>query len=479
MDASTIPLADDFPVATRADWLAAVEWTLKGAGIDSLAGRTPDGLDVRALYTAADAPGRTAFLPAPRGAERAWDVRAAVAHPDPARANSQILEALAGGAGSVLVTIDPAGAGGVAVGSAEDLERLLDGVKLDLAPVALDAGFLGREGAQWLAAAAKASPAAPLALHLDPIGALAASGASPGPVEGHLAAAADLATRQADIYPRASHFLASGRAVHEAGGSPAAELAFAAACALAYAKALTAAGLPLATAFERIVLGLSVDQDALTSIAKLRAARIVWARIAGACGAAAPARIEARSSGRMLTRADPWTNLVRLTGAAFAAAVGGADAVIVGAFTDAIGSPTPPARRLALATQLIAMEEAHLGAVADPLGGAWAIEALTDDLARAAWSRFTAIEAAGGVVQALKSGAVAGEVDAERAVLKARLASGEIAIVGVTEFVNAAPTAPHIEAVAPRAAAAADPRLPGPDSHCPPLAPIHLEDLVA
>ena len=479
MNAPTLALAADFPPAARADWLALVEKTLKGAGLASLAGRTPDGLAVEPLYTADDAPVAAAFPTAPRDGERAWDIRAAIAHPDPAHANAQILEALAGGASSILITIDPAGVEGVAIGSGQALEGLLEGVALDIAPIALDAGFLGAGCAEWLAAAAKASPAAGPAFHLDPLTAFAATGASPGPIESHLIAGAGLAARLAETYPKASLYRASGRVVHEAGGTPAQELAFAAAAALSYAKALVRAGLAIEAAFARVTLGLAVDGDALASIAKLRAARLIWTRITGACGVAGRARIEALSSRRMLTRADPWTNLVRLTAAGFAAVVGGADAVVLGAFTDAIGLPTAQARRLARNTSLILMEEAHLGRVADPMAGTWAVEALTADLARAAWTRFTAIEAAGGLAEALRAGLIVGQIDEARANLKAALACGETKIVGVTDFPGGAVGAVAIEPDAKISAQAPDPRLPGPDSHCPALVPIRLEALAA
>ncbi len=260
----------------------------------------------------------------------------------------------------------------------------------------------------------KASPAAPLAFHLDPLGAFAGAGASPGPIESHLIAAANTAARLSTTHPGASLFLASGVVVHEAGGTAAEELAFALAAALGYAKALVRAGLSMEAALGGIVLGLTTDVDPLLSIAKLRAARILWTRFTQACGAPRPATIEARSSGRMLTRADPWTNLVRLTAAAFAAAVGGADAIVLGAFTDALGAPAPFAERLARNTQLILMEEGHVGAAIDPAGGAGAFEALTIDLARVAWEQFTVIEAAGGVVAALREGLIARETATAR-----------------------------------------------------------------
>jgi methylmalonyl-CoA mutase len=375
--------------------------------------------------------------------------------------------------------LDPTGERGVAVGSADALGRVLEGVLTDLAPVALDAGFLGPVCADWLAGVAKASPVAPLALHLDPLSAFARGGASPGPIEAHLVAAAQVAARLAEIYPKASLFLASGGVAHEAGGSPAWELALAVTAALTYARAMTRAGLTRADAFRRIVLGLSVDADAFASIVKIRAARVLWTKITAACAVEAPAHVESRSSDRMLTRADPWTNLVRLTSAGFAAAVGGADAVILANFTDAIGLPSPLARRMARNTQLVLMEEAHIGAVADPAAGAWAIEAQTDDLARAAWVCIAAIEAAGGVVEALRSGIVANAVATSRAALEDAIATKSLRILGVTDFRDARPTPPEIDSADVTPTAAPDPRLPGPDSHCPPLSPVRFEDLAA
>ena len=179
------------------------------------------------------------------------------------------------GAQSLVIRIDPTGADRA---GASARPRIWRGCWTACcwmwhAPVALDAGFLGAKGADWLGAAAKGAPAARLAFHLDPLSALATQGESPGPVEAHLIAAATVAARLAEPYPKASLFLASGRAAHEAGGGEAAELAFALASALAYAKALVRAGLSMAEAFERIVIGLTVDADAFLSMAKLRAAR--------------------------------------------------------------------------------------------------------------------------------------------------------------------------------------------------------------
>jgi methylmalonyl-CoA mutase len=463
-------LAHSFPPASAADWRALVEKTLKGQPFESLAHATVEGLPIAPLY-GPEGLAPAAFAPRPHDAERPWEVRVPIGHPDPLRANGDLLRDLEGGAASAVVRIDPTGAAGVAVGSAEGLARVLEGVVLEVAPVALDAGFLGPRAADWLAAAAKGSPTALIAFHLDPLSAFAEAGASPGPVEAHLVSGATVASRLSDIHPQAGLFLASGRVVHEAGGGEALELAFAAAAATAYAKALVRAGLPMDRAWAGITLGLSADTDYFATLAKLRAARAVWTRLTAACGVAAPARIEARSSHRMLAAQDAWTNMLRLSAAAVGAALGGADAVVLGTFSDPLGRPTAFARRQSRNAQLVLMEEAHLGRVTDPAAGAGYVEALTDEIARAAWAEFQAIEAQGGLIEALAGGHVAAQVAKANA---AREAAGKPKIVGVTAFPPTQAAEIEVETPVVTPVEAPSPRLPGPDGHCPPLAPIRL-----
>ncbi|MCR5879320.1 methylmalonyl-CoA mutase family protein [Phenylobacterium sp. J367] len=457
-----------FPPASEDAWRVLVAKTLGEAPFESLQKTTVEGLPIQPLYPAADAP--AAFPPRPFDETRAWDVRTLTAQPDAARANAEILADLEGGAASTVVKIDPTGEAGVAVGSAEGLARVLQGVIVELAPVALDAGFLGPKAADWLGAVAKASPGAKLNLHMDPLSAFAETGASPGPIESHLVSAATVGVRLAETYPQAQLMLASGRVVHEAGGGEALEVAFAAASALAYAKALVRAGMPVRDALARITLGLSADADYFVTIAKLRAARAVFARLAIASGADGLARIEARTSRRMLAARDAWTNMIRLTAAGFGAAAGGADAVVLGAFTDAIGRPTAFARRQSRNAQLVLMEEAHIGRVADPAAGAGYIEALTDEIARAAWTKFQAIEAAGGIIAALTSGLIAREVDAANAARPAPK------LVGVNAFPPDKESPVEVDRSEPTAVDAPSPRLPGPDAACPPLAPIRIAE---
>ncbi len=476
MSGTILPLADDFAPPAREAWLRVVEKTLKGESFeDALVKHTADGLSIQPLYTADSAPDVVRDL-SPRDADRPWDLRMRVAHPDPRQAAAESLKDLEGGAASLLLAIDPTGRSGVAVGSAEDLAKALDGVMLDLAPVALDAGYLGPRAADWLGTLAKAAPNAPLSFHMDPLTTFAQTGASPGPIESHIISAATVAARLAATYGKAGLFLATGRAAHESGGSNTEELAVMTAAALAYAKAMVRAGLPIEDAFRRITLGVSLDGEYFTGIAKVRAARALWSRVTQACGVNVPARVEVRSSNRMLARADAWTNLLRLTSVGFAAAVGGADVVVLGAFTDAIGLPTAFARRQARNTQLVLMEESHLGRVADPAGGAWYLDTLTDQIAQAAWTGFQAIEAAGGIIAALQSGVIAEAVNAAREAQSKAYADKSRKILGVTVFPNADDKVPEVAVVDPAAFAVAgpDPRLPGPDSSCPPLPSIRF-----
>ena len=162
--------------------------------------------------------------------------------------------------------------------------------------------------------------------------------------------------------------------------------------------------------------------------------------------------------------------MIRLTAAGFGAADGGADGVVLGNFTAALGLPTEFARRQSRNAQLVLLEEAHVGRVADPAAGSGYVEALTDEIARAAWARFQTLEAAGGIVAALGAGQIAKAVEAAKA------CRPEPRIIGVTAFPPAKDTPVEVEIAAARPVAAPSTRLPGPDSGCPPLKPLRIAE---
>ncbi len=419
----------EFAVPTPLEWREAAVKALKERPLESLIHLDADHLATKPLYGAANG-GEPVFAPRPSDSEgRAWDVRALNEGEDADALNRAILTDLENGAASVLI------AGPVAA-DAGRLARALDGVALELAPVALDAGFDGVKAAEALSAVAKGSPRAKLAFHLDPISAYAEAGGAPGDFAAVMAETAKAAATHAATYPEATLFMASGRVAHEAGGSIAQELAFAASSAVAYVKAAVEAGLSAEAALKGVVLGVAVDQTYFDSLAKIRALRLVWASVSRAFGAEVPAIIEARSSRRMLSARDPWPNMLRLTAAGFAGAVGGADAVVLDGFTRAAGLPDDFAKRQARNTQLILMEESNLGRVDDPASGSWYLDARTRELAEAAWAEFQTYEAEGGVIACLEGGVIQPRIARARDMAEKAIKDGAAQIVGVTKFVD-------------------------------------------
>ena len=451
----------EFAVPTPLEWRDAAVKALKERPLESLIHLDADQLATKPLYGTANG-GEPVFAPRPSDSEgRAWDVRALNEGEDADALNRAILTDLENGAASVLI------AGPVAA-DAGRLARALDAVALELAPVALDAGFDGVKAAEALSAAAKGSPRAKLAFHLDPISAYAEAGGAPGDFAAIMAETATAAATHAATYPEATLFMASGRVAHEAGGSIAQELAFAASSAVAYVKAAVEAGLSVEAALKGVVLGVAVDQTYFDSLAKIRALRLIWASVSKAFGAEVPAIIEARSSRRMLSARDPWPNMLRLTAAGFAGAVGGADAVVLDGFTRAAGLPDDFAKRQARNTQLILMEESNLGRVDDPASGSWYLDARTRELAEAAWAEFQVYEAEGGVIACLQGGVIQPRIARARDMAEKAFKDGAAQIVGVTKFVDpdvrpapvtSAPAAPAavgtFEALAPVRFAAA------------------------
>lgn len=449
-----------FPAPDADRWAALARKALRDAPLEALTRFDGDRLAVPPLHMETGAP--SLFVPRSTQSDgRAWDLRAVVEATNPADANAAVRDELNGGAASVVIA-------GPGLADPDAMARVLDGVALETAPVGLDAGAEGAATAGALAVAAKGSPRARLMLHLDPASAFARTGGAPRGIEAEMAQAAATAARHADPYPAATLFLASGRVAHEAGGTIGQELGFAMASAANWLRAATAAGLPVARSLTGTVLGLSLDAEYLDGVAKIRAARLMWRSFSRAAGHDAPANIEARSSRRMLGARDPWPNLLRLTAAGFSGAVGGAESVILDGFTAALGVPDAFARRLARNTQLVLMEEAHLGRVDDPAAGSWFLDARTRDLARAGWAEFQRIEAEGGLTAALKAGTIQSRVAETRGAREAAYAEARAALIGVNRFVDAEPR--------PATAAPREETPVASGDACEPLTPVRWAD---
>lgn len=414
---------------------------LGGAPLERLVSRTAEGLRVEALHPSEPMalPGRALLL-----ARAGWTISAEYSEPDAATAGAAIADDLRRGAQAVWIRLDepgPVGLHGVVVRDVEDLNKLLAGVDPTRTPVTLAVGADGSRVKAMLTAvlAARGLAVAELRglLGCDPLGALARRGSIAGSIEQALSDMSEVAGWARASAPGLRTALVDVGAYHDAGATAADQLAALLATGVAYLRALTAGGASVAEATRQMSFAVAVGRDLFLEIAKLRAARLCWARVVAACGGDASAQrmhLHARGSWRERTAIDPWVGLLRGTGETVAAAIGGADSIATTPMDAALGEPGALGRRLALNTQIILAEESQLGRVADPAGGAGQFESLTDQLARAAWTRFQRIEAAGGMVAALRGGVVQAAV-AEAAKAQAQaVASVRVPIVGVSRF---------------------------------------------
>ncbi len=404
-----LALADPSDDHTRADWEAAAAAVLRRSRLldegdpdelvwSRLARATLDGVAIPALGTPDLLDGLvTSGRPMRVGG---WDV---VTRPAD---NEQALADLDTGASALWVAADA------------DLPALLDGVLLDLAPVVLD-GATPEQARTFLEVMGYAEPAPGTNLGAD----------AAGP---HLLEVAGLA-REAEVLAG----VVDGTGVHERGASDVQELGYVLAVGARALRDLTAAGFAVAEAADLLELRVAATDEQFVTIAQLRAARRLWARVLELSGVddPAPVRIHAVTSRPMMSAYDPWVNLLRTTVAAFAAGVGGADAITVVPFDSPLGEPDAFGRRIARNTSHLLVSESHLGRVADPAGGAYAVEKLTDDLAVAAWDELGRIESDG--FEALDA-RIADLV----ALRDAQVAARARPITGLTEFPHLGETLP-------------------------------------
>ncbi|MEV5105195.1 methylmalonyl-CoA mutase family protein [Streptomyces massasporeus] len=437
-----LELAGEFPDVPHEQWQRLVAGVLRKSGKDvegaeaehALSTALEDGLRTRPLYTAHDSapePGLPGFAPFVRGCRPegntvgGWDVRQRHSVSD----RDAVLGDLENGVTSLWLTV---GEGGIAV---PDLGRVLDGVYLDLAPVVLDAGRDAEPAARELLRVYEergvARDAARGNLGADPLGHEARTGqrCDTAPV-------AELARLCAGQYPGLRALTVDALPYHEAGGSAAQELGCSLATGVAYLRELAGAGLDVEQACAQLEFRYAATADQFLTIAKLRAARRLWARVAEVCGApGAGAQLQhAVTSPVMMTRRDPWVNMLRSTIATLAAGAGGADAVTVLPFDHALGLPDAFARRIARNTSTILIEESHLSRVIDPAGGSWYVERLTDELAHAGWEFFQRIERLGGMPAALRSGDLERDLAETWQARAGLLAKRREPITGVSEF---------------------------------------------
>ena len=465
---ATIDVHGDFPGINRATWRELVDKDLRGAPFEKkLVTHTYEGILVQPLYSADDWAAipeeHSGFHPYPRGsrvlgvAPGGWDVRQERSEPSPDTLNPLILEDLAHGVTSVLLRFDHAarsgmdadapsagrlvGEDGAALYSLSDLRRVFEGVHLQMIGVALEAGAAVLPAAGFLSALWKEMGVSPTesrgAFNADPLAVLARDGRLPMSLENAMAQLVELALWTSRSYPRVTSVRIGSAPYHHAGASAAQDLAFSMATAIEYLRVLTDAGMSVGDASRQFLFSYGVGCNFFLAGAKLRAARLLWAKIVQASGGSehdARMQMHVRPSKRVLTTRDPWMNMLRNTACLFASAVGGAEVVTSAPFDQTLGLPSVRGRRIARNTATILQEESHLLRVADPAGGAWYIEHLTEELCTKAWEILQIIESRGGMSTVLQEGWVYEQIRTTLSVREQNLGMRREAVIGVTEF---------------------------------------------
>ncbi|MGF1466027.1 MAG: methylmalonyl-CoA mutase family protein [Sandaracinaceae bacterium] len=438
--AAELDLDRSFDRVSFSTWESRVREDLGGRPPDeALAPRLPEGFRPVPLATEADRPtasiGEPGVAPFVRGTrdEAGWRIVSELGGGEDllARVRTAVAE------GTDQLWLGPGACAGLEDRAA--VSALL--AAAEGTPTVLEGGGagLGLVGA-W------ATQDGPVELALDPIGALARTGALDGTLETAMGRLADVVAWSSAHRPDARPVLVSARAFHEAGAHGADELALGLATGLAYLRGLSAAGQAVDALPPRLRFSFGLDTDAFLEIAKLRAARLLWSKVLRAIGVDGPACgmwIHARSGERALTNLEPKMNLIRSTAVAFGAIAGGAQEVTVLPHDVLTHETSALAERLARTTQLMLRHESHLDWVLDPAGGSFYLERLTDDLARAAWAAFQEVEGAGGVVACLRDGWIERRLGASRQARAEALRTRRWIRVGVNQHGFGEPPAPE------------------------------------
>ena len=461
---------DDFPPVDYEQWKALAEAALQDVPLDKkLVTHTNEGLDLQHVYSRknqlgeGDVSGFPGSAPFVRGTSvqgavlTGWDLRQEHASPQLDVANEAILADLEGGVSSLVLVFDRAaragldpdderaadlaGCAGLMAYHVDDLDRTLAEVELSMIGVSLEAGaaFLPMAAlmvALWRRRQVSTSEVRG-AFNADPIAVLAREGYLPVTLKTALDQMSSLAAWTSEKTLQVTAVGVDTSPYHHAGANASQDIAFAMATAVQYLRSMSDAGMDIDAAAEQVLFRMSLDSQHFLSIAKLRAGRRLWARIVTASGGSAESaamHVHARTSERVLTRRDPYINLLRNTVAVFAAGIGGAEAITSLPFDYTTGQTDSFSRRIARNTGLILQAESHLHRVIDPAGGSWFLENLTEQIAEKAWAIFQEIERQGGMSTALDSGWIAEQIDAAYTLRANDIATRKEGITGVSEF---------------------------------------------
>jgi methylmalonyl-CoA mutase len=456
-----------------AEWRQAAARSAPGQDPSRFERRDPDGITIKALYTAADLeglqhtdtlPGFAPFVRGPQAtmyAARPWTIRQYAGFSTAEESNAFYRQALAGGAQGVSVAFDlpthrgydsdhprvvgDVGKAGVAVDSVEDMKILFDGIPLDQVSVSMtmNGAVLPVLAGYIVAAEEQGVPPAQLSgtIQNDILKEFMVRNTYIYPPEPSMRVVADIIGYTAQHMPRFNSVSISGYHMQEAGATPVQELAFTLADGMEYVRTALRSGLDVDEFAGRLSFFFGVGMNFYQEVAKLRAARLLWCRIMQSFGAKAQKslmlRTHCQTSGSSLTVQDPHNNVVRTTVEAMAAVFGGTQSLHTNSLDEAIALPGEFAARIARNTQLILQEETGLTQVIDPWAGSYMMEKLTQDMADAAWALIEEIEAMGGMTEAVGNGWAKRRIEAAAAAKQARIDSGKDVIVGVNKYRSA------------------------------------------
>ncbi len=460
----------DFPKKTFSDWEALAAGELAGAGPESLAWETPEGIGVKPLYTAADLealqdqPGLPGFAPFTRGvratmfANRPWTIRQYAGFATAEESNAFYRRNLAGGQKGLSVAFDLAthrgydsdhprvrgdvGKAGVAIDTVEDMKILFDGIPLGEVSVSMtmNGAVLPVLAAYIVAAEEQGASRERLAgtIQNDILKEFMVRNTYIYPPEPSMRIVADIIAYTASHMPRFNSISISGYHMQEAGATLVQELGFTLADGLEYVRAARARGLAIDDFAPRLSFFFCIGMNFFMEIAKLRAGRLLWARLMRQFEPEDPRsvmlRTHCQTSGVSLAEQDPYNNVIRTAYEALAAVLGGTQSLHTNALDEAVALPTDFSARIARNTQLILKDETGVPRVVDPLGGSYYVEALTDALAREAAQLIDEVEALGGMTKAVAAGMPKLRIEEAAARRQARVDRGEDVVVGVNRY---------------------------------------------
>jgi len=461
----------DFPKRTIEDWRKQTSKELKGGEPESLVWRTPEGIEVKPLYTREDLealeidPGMPGFAPYTRGprssmyALRPWTLRQYAGFSTAEESNAFYRDNLKGGQKGLSVAFDLAthrgydsdhsrvvgdvGKAGVAIDSVEDMKILFDGIPLDEMSVSMTmngavlpvlAGYIVAAEEQGVSQDKLSGT-----IQNDILKEFMVRNTYIYPPEPSMRIVADIIEFTAQNMPKFNSVSISGYHMQEAGATAVEELAFTIADGLEYVRAALSKGLEVDQFAPRLSFFFAIGMNFFMEVAKLRAARHLWSNLMQDLfqpkdPRSLMLRTHCQTSGVSLTEQDPYNNVVRTTVEAMAAALGGTQSLHTNALDEAVGLPTPFSARIARNTQLILQEEAGITKVVDPLAGSYYVESLTASLVKHAGELIQEVEDMGGMTKAVTAGMPKLRIEESAARKQARIDRGEEVVVGVNKY---------------------------------------------